>query len=194
MKNDQFDVELVNQVKLANSVVGDHGIGQFQEMANPVQQTEYIARRIADYARRRRNARAKGRMIDQNNSNDISGHGKKLTQTPPIFYASNVPPSIHNINHPELPSVPEIGHNRELKRQPSDTDIDRPVPTRKRIATLLGPSRKIDYRKPNPFYYTLVGESYVHSMMNGEAISFRSRYSARKSIQDRILPQTFELR
>jgi hypothetical protein len=28
-------------VKLANSVVGDHGIGQFQEMANPVQQINY---------------------------------------------------------------------------------------------------------------------------------------------------------
>jgi hypothetical protein len=38
MRNDQFDVELVNQVKLANSVVAYHRIGQFQEMANSVQQ------------------------------------------------------------------------------------------------------------------------------------------------------------
>jgi hypothetical protein len=29
-------------LKLANSVVGDHGIGQFQEMANPVQQLEGV--------------------------------------------------------------------------------------------------------------------------------------------------------
>jgi hypothetical protein len=40
MKNDQFNVKLVNQVKLANSVVGNHGIGQFQEMANLVQQVQ----------------------------------------------------------------------------------------------------------------------------------------------------------
>jgi hypothetical protein len=156
---------------------------QQDEEARKTNASEYIARQIADFARRRRNARARARTTDQNNFHDNSNHGEAPIQN---HLTTN------NINHPgPLPRL-ETNHNRELKRPPSENDIDRPEP--KRTATLPKPSHKIDYGKPNPFYYALVGECYVHGMMNGEAISFKIKDNTGKFLHDRILPQTFELR
>ena len=156
---------------------------QQDEEACKANAIEYIARQIADFARRRRIARVKWRTTDQKDSHDVSNHGEAPSQTP----LTN-----NNVNHPGPASRFEMDHNRELKRHLSDSEIDRREP--KRTATLPRPSRKIDYGKPNPFYYALVGECYVHGMMNGEAISFRIRDNAGKSLHDRVLPQTFELR
>jgi hypothetical protein len=41
LKNDHFDVDLVNPVKLANSLVNYHRNGQFGEMAIPTLQMEF---------------------------------------------------------------------------------------------------------------------------------------------------------
>jgi hypothetical protein len=153
---------------------------QQDEEARKVNAVEYIARQLAGFARRRRNARAKGRTTDQNDSRNLSNDGGSFIQDPLIT---------NDIN--DLGTPPQ-DDNRELKRSPSDTDID--PRESKRTATLPGPSRKIDYGKHDHFYYTLVGECYVHGMMNGEAISFRIRDNAGKSLHDRVLPQTFELR
>jgi hypothetical protein len=47
------------------------------------------------------------------------------------------------------------------------------------------------------YYYRLVGECYVHGMMNGESLTFRWNYNQRRrlgGLEDRIVSQTFELR
>jgi hypothetical protein len=153
--------------------------------------TEYIARRLAEYARRRRHSRAKKWSADQKDA-DISSHEHEVTEKTqgPITEHSNS----NRGSQAKLPSpaLLETTQNHDLKRQLSNDGIDRPKP--KRIATLPQPSRKKDYGNPSPYYYILVGECYVHGMMNGEAISFRSRYNPGKRMQDRILNQTFELR
>lgn len=43
-------------------------------------------------------------------------------------------------------------------------------------------------------YYQLVGECYVHGMMNGESLTFRWNYNKGRRLDDRILSETFELR
>jgi hypothetical protein len=43
-------------------------------------------------------------------------------------------------------------------------------------------------------YYQLVGECYVHGMMNGESLTFRWNYNKGKQMEDRIMSETFELR
>lgn len=47
------------------------------------------------------------------------------------------------------------------------------------------------------YYYRLVGECYVHGMMNGESLTFRWNYNQGKrlsGLEDRIISKTFELR
>jgi hypothetical protein len=44
------------------------------------------------------------------------------------------------------------------------------------------------------FYYKLIGESYVHGMMDGEAVAFRTKYNGGKPLDGKIMVETFELR
>jgi len=163
------------------------------EEARKANAAEYIARMIAAAARRRRNARAQVRADAQYTVNYTADQhqilDQPLSQDPQKFSGNPSDLTPASKSHP-CKLVTEASLSRELKRQSSEADHEGPAS--KRIAPLLKASRETEIS--GTFYYVLVGECYVHGMMNGEAISFRSRYNPGKPIEDRILPQTFELR
>jgi hypothetical protein len=48
------------------------------------------------------------------------------------------------------------------------------------------PKAPVQLDEPSPYYWNVIGECYVHGMMDGEAITFQNN--------NNIKPQTFELR
>lgn len=153
----------------------------------------YIARKIAAHARRRRAARGN----DQTNILSELGTAYDLIQTKDSV----------NVKNPRSDWVPEThsepiilgtdamipnegsGANRDGKRRNSANSVE--GHDSKRIAFDPRALRDLD---TTDVYYILIGECYVHGMMNGEARIFRSRYNAGKPISDRIKNETFELR
>jgi hypothetical protein len=69
-----------------------------------------------------------------------------------------------------------------------------PSPAATPPVKMLGGNGLLEAPNEKEFYYKLVGECYVHGMMNGEAVAFRTRYNSKMPLDGRILVEKFELR
>lgn len=84
-------------------------------------------------------------------------------------------------------SEPEAAAKVIKKKVPESTDESGSIREPPVVAPAKG-GQALEY------YYQLVGECYVHGMMNGESLTFRWNYNKGRRMDDRITSETFELR
>jgi hypothetical protein len=101
--------------------------------------------------------------------------------TPPALHPT--PPNITTPKRRLTAEFPPDGHPSAKRISPGVTATGTP----KVNGGLVDANQK-------EFYYKLVGESYVHGMMNGEAVAFRTRYNSGMTLDGKIMVEKFELR
>lgn len=146
----------------------------------------YIAKNLAARARRRREANRVG----------DDGAGTAIT----------TPPRIENETHAKLLSNSDTGQQKAAsslgKRGAPAGPEGSPPEARKKAhkepgrgmstSNLIAMSK--EHGQNTDYYYQLIGECYVHGMMHGEALTFRWNFNKGKTIEERIINATFELR
>ncbi|KAF2466544.1 HET-domain-containing protein [Lindgomyces ingoldianus] len=149
----------------------------------------YIARKLADYARRRRAAREEySTSISSDKSRTHDSQGVK-ERSPQMYQPDEEKKVAQSSSEHNLDSNPSSDRHGKRRYSESNTNGH----DSKRFAS---DHQQLKYVGPDAsdVYYILIGECYVHGMMNGEARIFRSRYNAGKPISERIMAETFELR
>jgi hypothetical protein len=147
----------------------------------------YIARKIAAHARRRRAARGNDHT---NTSNDKGKTNEPIETTGLVSRTDRLDEEkkiLQSSNRKTPDKDPSL--NSDGKRRHSEDNIQ--GQDSKRVA--FDPRGLTDLGATG-VYYVLIGECYVHGMMNGEARIFRSRHNTGRPISDRIMNETFELR
>lgn len=135
----------------------------------------YIAKNLAARARRKR----------EGNKND--GDDGDFPGIRPAVNGT----SKSSVNDTKQHPAPLLGKRNAPEETPLEAN-KRPVRDQEEW-TNTSASSKASTRNAD-FYYKLVGESYVHGMMHGEALTFRWNHNKGKSMEERIVSDTFELR
>lgn len=153
----------------------------------------YIAKNLAARARRKREGNKTESVDGDDDMFSVHSNGNHAANgIPPPAGAKNMkqqPPSVlGKRNTPEqADSIPQEANKRPL-RDPEAMQLEPDAAAPAAASASKLHSSNTDY------YYKLIGESYVHGMMHGEALTFRWNYNKGKSMEERIVSDTFELR
>ncbi len=151
----------------------------------------YIARMLAAHARRRRVTRGNNPTnTSTNKSTNKSKIDKPIEITGLLTRKDQPDDESLVLPAPTSETTNDDSCLNDDGKRPHSED-GRKAHESKRVATEL---RALTDAETADVYYVLIGECYIHGMMNGEARTFRSEYNAGKPISDRIMTKTFELR